>query len=81
MLVVYAYSRKQLWKSFLHFIGKDWDKIIPETDRRKIEEEERQQQLLEMNLGPRNRKTIQQVTGSVFPMNFLHIDKSLPKEV
>lgn len=41
--------------------GKDWDSIIPEEDRRKIEEEEKQQQLLELNLGPRQRKTVKQL--------------------
>ncbi|XP_060072209.1 chromodomain-helicase-DNA-binding protein 1-like isoform X1 [Ylistrum balloti] len=41
--------------------GKMWDEIIPEGDIRRIEEEERQQQLLELNLPPRSRKTIQQL--------------------
>ncbi|XP_062610883.1 chromodomain-helicase-DNA-binding protein 1-like isoform X1 [Saccostrea cucullata] len=39
---------------------KSWDTIIPEADRRKIEEEEEQKRLLELNLPPRPRKSIQQ---------------------
>lgn len=41
--------------------GKDWDSIIPEADRKKIEDEERQQQLLQLNLPPRSRKTVKQL--------------------
>ncbi|KAK3096752.1 hypothetical protein FSP39_002924 [Pinctada imbricata] len=41
--------------------GKFWDNVIPEVDRLRIEEEERQQQLLDMNLPPRARKAIQQL--------------------
>ncbi|XP_005103678.1 chromodomain-helicase-DNA-binding protein 1 isoform X2 [Aplysia californica] len=40
---------------------KDWEDIIPEDVRQKMEEEERQQQLLDLELGPRNRKTIKQL--------------------
>ncbi|XP_034324831.2 chromodomain-helicase-DNA-binding protein 1 isoform X1 [Magallana gigas] len=39
---------------------KSWDSIIPEADRRKIEEEEEQKRLLELNLPPRSRKSLQQ---------------------
>ncbi|XP_022330657.2 chromodomain-helicase-DNA-binding protein 1-like isoform X3 [Crassostrea virginica] len=39
---------------------KSWDTIIPEADRRKIEEEEEQKRLLELNLPPRSRKSLQQ---------------------
>ncbi|XP_054159378.1 chromodomain-helicase-DNA-binding protein 1-like isoform X2 [Oppia nitens] len=39
---------------------KDWDDIIPEADRLKIEEEERQKENLEMFLPPRNRNKAQQ---------------------
>jgi hypothetical protein len=35
--------------------------IIPEGEILKIEEQERQQQLLELNLPPRSRKTVKQV--------------------
>lgn len=45
----------------LFILGKDWDSIIPEVDRLRMEEEEKQQQLLDLNLPPRSRKTIQQV--------------------
>ncbi|XP_050400629.1 chromodomain-helicase-DNA-binding protein 1 isoform X1 [Patella vulgata] len=41
--------------------GRDWEQIIPENDRKKVEEDERQQQLLELHLPPRSRKTIQQL--------------------
>jgi len=40
---------------------KGWEDIIPEEDIKKMEEQERQQQLLELELGPRNRKTIKQL--------------------
>ncbi|GFO50432.1 chromodomain-helicase-DNA-binding protein 1, partial [Plakobranchus ocellatus] len=40
---------------------KDWEDIIPEEIRVKMEEEERQQQLLDLELGPRNRKAIKQL--------------------
>ncbi|XP_076465125.1 chromodomain-helicase-DNA-binding protein 1-like isoform X2 [Babylonia areolata] len=40
---------------------KDWDEIIPQHMREKVEEEERQQQLLELHLPPRSRKTIKQL--------------------
>ncbi|XP_076103177.1 chromodomain-helicase-DNA-binding protein 1-like isoform X1 [Mytilus galloprovincialis] len=41
--------------------GKEWDSIIPENDRRKIEEEEEQKKLLELNLPPRSRKSVKQL--------------------
>ncbi|KAL4227328.1 transcriptional regulator [Mactra antiquata] len=41
--------------------GKDWDKIIPESDIQRVEEEERHRALLELNLPPRQRTTIQQL--------------------
>jgi hypothetical protein len=41
--------------------GKDWEEIIPESLREKVDEEERQQQLLNLHLPPRSRKTIKQV--------------------
>ena len=40
---------------------KSWDEIIPESDRKKIEDEEREQQLMELNLPPRSRKQVQEV--------------------
>ena len=43
----------------------EWEDIIPEHLRDKVEEEERQQQLLELHLPPRSRKTIKQVWSSV----------------
>ncbi|CAH1797458.1 unnamed protein product [Owenia fusiformis] len=39
-------------------MDRDWDDIIPEEERRKIDEEERQKQLLDLELGPRNRKPL-----------------------
>jgi len=38
--------------------GKFWDKIIPESERKKIEEEELHQQLLVLNPPPRSRKNV-----------------------
>ena len=43
--------------------GKDWDDIIPENDRKKIEEEEMNQQMIDLNLPPRHRKKVTQVGG------------------
>lgn len=40
---------------------KDWDEIIPETERKKIEEEERQQMEADLFLGPRQRNKVQQM--------------------
>ncbi|ELU11024.1 hypothetical protein CAPTEDRAFT_167753 [Capitella teleta] len=39
--------------------GKSWDDIIPEVDRKRIEDEALQQQLMELNLPPRHRKQVQ----------------------
>ncbi|XP_013389384.1 chromodomain-helicase-DNA-binding protein 1 isoform X4 [Lingula anatina] len=41
--------------------AKSWEEIIPENERQKVEEEERQQQLLNLHLPPRSRKTLQQL--------------------
>lgn len=40
---------------------KDWDEIIPEADRKTIEEEERKKQEAELYLPPRNRKSLLKV--------------------
>merc|ERR1711971_191178 len=40
---------------------KTWEDIIPEDERKKMEEEQRQQELLDLELGPRSRKTIKQL--------------------
>lgn len=42
--------------------GKSWADIIPETERKKLEEEEEQKKQLEMYLPPRNRKTVKKVS-------------------
>jgi len=47
--------------SFIKIVAKEWDEIIPEEDRKKVEEEERQEQLKELNLPPRSRKQISEV--------------------
>lgn len=39
---------------------KDWEDIIPEADRLKLEEEEKQKEEMEMYLPPRSRKSAQQ---------------------
>ena len=41
--------------------GKSWSEIIPESEIRKIEEEEEQKKQLELYLPPRNRKTVKKV--------------------
>ncbi len=43
---------------------KDWDDIIPEEQRRRLEEEERQKELAEIYLLPRMRKCAKQVSQS-----------------
>ena len=50
---------------FSFYAAKDWDDIIPEVDRKKIEEEEIQQQLQELNLPPRSRKQVTDVSGYI----------------
>ncbi|KAK2151763.1 hypothetical protein LSH36_352g00014 [Paralvinella palmiformis] len=42
--------------------GKTWDEIIPDEERKRIEEEELQQQLMELNLPPRSRKQIKKLS-------------------
>lgn len=41
---------------------KNWDDIIPEEQRRRLEEEERQKELAEIYLLPRMRKCAKQVS-------------------
>lgn len=41
---------------------KDWDDIIPENDRKQIEDEEREKEELEMFLPPRSRKSVKKVS-------------------
>jgi len=55
-----------LWEIYqvtfiLDITGKDWSNIIPKDDIDKVEEEERQRLLLELNLPPRQRTTLQQL--------------------
>ncbi|KAI0226037.1 hypothetical protein LSAT2_023285 [Lamellibrachia satsuma] len=38
--------------------GKDWDDVIPEDERKKVEVEEMIQQIIELNLPPRHRKKV-----------------------
>jgi len=45
----------------IHVVAKEWDEIIPEEDRKRMEEEERQEQLKELNLPPRSRKQVTEV--------------------
>jgi len=46
----------------LDVVAKEWDEIIPEEDRRKVEEMEREEQLKELNLPPRSRKQLSEVS-------------------
>lgn len=63
----------------LFTVGKEWDQIIPEDERKKVEEEERQQELINLHLPPRSRKTIQQVmadTNGKLPIDEFASNKS-----
>lgn len=53
-------SRMSSW--LFSVLGKTWDEIIPDEERKRIEEEELQQQLMELNLPPRSRKQIKKVS-------------------
>lgn len=44
--------------------SKDWDDIIPERLRKKVEEEERNKEIEDLYLPPRSRKTLQQINQS-----------------
>ncbi|XP_018566651.1 chromodomain-helicase-DNA-binding protein 1 isoform X2 [Anoplophora glabripennis] len=44
--------------------SKDWDEIIPEKLRKKVEEEERNKEMEDLYLPPRSRKTLQQINQS-----------------
>lgn len=44
--------------------SKDWDEIIPETLRKKVEEEEKSKEMEDLYLPPRSRKTLQQINQS-----------------
>lgn len=43
---------------------KDWDEIIPEEQRKKVEEEERQKELEEIYMLPRIRSSTKKVRGT-----------------
>ncbi|KAJ8926869.1 hypothetical protein NQ314_020720 [Rhamnusium bicolor] len=44
--------------------SKDWDEIIPEKLRKKVEEEEKNKEMEDLYLPPRSRKTLQQINQS-----------------
>lgn len=44
---------------------KTWDSIIPEEQRRRLEEEERQKELAEIYMLPRMRNCAKQVKGNI----------------
>ncbi|XP_060536902.1 chromodomain-helicase-DNA-binding protein 1 [Cylas formicarius] len=44
--------------------SKDWDEIIPEKLRKKVEEEEKSKEMEDLYLPPRSRKTLQQINQS-----------------
>lgn len=44
--------------------SKDWDDIIPERLRKKVEEEEKSKEMEDLYLPPRSRKTLQQINQS-----------------
>lgn len=51
--------------------SKDWDDIIPETLRKRVEEEERNKEMEDLYLPPRSRKTLQQINQSESEGKFL----------
>ena len=58
----------RLWRCLLLADAmKEWEEIIPAHMRQKVDEEERLQQLLHLNLPPRNRKTVRQVWCAALP--------------
>lgn len=44
--------------------SKDWDEIIPEKLRKRVEEEEKNKEMEDLYLPPRSRKTLQQINQS-----------------
>ncbi|XP_064474834.1 chromodomain-helicase-DNA-binding protein 1-like isoform X2 [Ornithodoros turicata] len=44
--------------------GKDWDEIIPAEERKKVEDEERLKEEMELYLPPRSRKSVHQTAAS-----------------
>ena len=60
-LLTTCYANDTFNNLAVSFAGKDWDKIIPKADIDKAEEEEQQRKLLQLNLPPRVRTTIQQL--------------------
>lgn len=44
--------------------SKDWDEIIPEKLRKKVEDEEKSKEMEDLYLPPRSRKTLQQINQS-----------------
>lgn len=44
--------------------SKDWDEIIPERLRKRVEEEEKNKEMEDLYLPPRSRKTLQQINQS-----------------
>ncbi|XP_045481869.1 chromodomain-helicase-DNA-binding protein 1 [Harmonia axyridis] len=44
--------------------SKDWDEIIPEKMRKKVEEDEKSKEMEDLYLPPRSRKTLQQINQS-----------------
>jgi hypothetical protein len=50
--------------------GRDWDDIIPEKDRKRVEDEERQKEILHLHLPPRQRKKLQPVRGYILLLLF-----------
>ncbi|KAK9890213.1 hypothetical protein WA026_010322 [Henosepilachna vigintioctopunctata] len=44
--------------------SKDWDEIIPEKMRKKVEDEEKSKEMEDLYLPPRSRKTLQQINQS-----------------
>lgn len=56
---------------------KNWDTIIPEEQRRRLEEEERQKELAEIYMLPRMRNCAKQVRGKSYYISLSECDLQL----
>lgn len=53
----FNFNEEEVSQTLPDFSGKTWEDIIPEAERKKIEEEERQREQMELYLPPRQRRT------------------------
>ncbi|OQR70391.1 chromodomain-helicase-DNA-binding protein 1-like [Tropilaelaps mercedesae] len=53
----FNFNEEEVSQTLPDYSGKTWEDIIPEAERKKIEEEERQREQMELYLPPRQRRT------------------------